>query len=59
MNLDLNPDSDHFFSLICTVALYILHCILYNRRKHTELLLVTANKKIIQQIYFEPGSEPR
>ena len=32
---------------------------MYNRSKDTELLLVTANKTIIQQIYFEPGSEPR
>ena len=52
VNLDLNPDSDHFFfKLICMVVLQILDCRLYNRSKHTELLLVTANKQHVQQFY--------
>ena len=41
------------------VLLWIHYCILYNRSKHTELLLVTANEQFIQQIYLKPGSESR
>ena len=33
------------------VVLQILDCRLYNRSKHTELLLVTANKQHVQQLY--------
>ena len=41
------------------VVLRIHYCILYNRSKHTELLLFTANEQFIQQICIEPGSESR
>ena len=41
------------------VLLWIHNWILYNRSKHTELLLVTANEQCIQQIYLKPGSESR
>ena len=37
----------------------MFHCLLYNRSKHAELLLVTADEQFIQQIYFETGSESR
>ena len=40
-------------------VLQIHHCILYNRRKHTKLLLDTNKEQFIQQIYFKPGSESR
>ena len=35
------------------------YCILFNRSKQTQLLLVTANEQFIQQICFEPGSDSR
>ena len=41
------------------VVLWIHYCILYNRSKQTELLLVTANEQFTQQIYLKPGSESR
>ena len=41
------------------VVLWIHYCILYNRSKQTELLLVTANEQCIQQIYLKPRSESR
>ena len=32
---------------------------MYNRSKHTKLLLDTNNEQFLQQIYFKPGSESR
>ena len=40
-------------------VLKIHHCIMYNRSKHTKLLLDTNNEQFLQQIYFKPGSESR
>ena len=37
---------------------YIIHCILYNRSKHTEMLLVTANEQFIQQIALNLDLKP-
>ena len=33
------------------IVLQIHNCILYNRSKYTELLLVTANEQRVQQFY--------